>query len=161
MDLQPLTVDQIREQMRGIRRDLRANVKDIVVGASQMFDWKSYVRSFPLTTVATAAVLGYLLVPRRQAPTASPRETKNSIDNLAKEIKAVIAPPPPSFSLVSTILPVLGGVALRLGTSYLMQLGTGLLEQFTQTGQSPPSNKPSDARTSPAAPPTRTFQERR
>jgi len=69
--------------MRAIRRDLRANVKEIVVGTSQMFDWKNYVRSFPWATIATAAVIGYLLVPRRREA-ALPLETKESLENLTK-----------------------------------------------------------------------------
>lgn len=141
MEQQPLSVDEIRTQMRTIRRDLRENVKEIVVGASQIFDWKSYVRSFPWTFVAAAAVLGYLLVPRRRRPPAGLIQTKESIDQLAEEIKAAVAPkpPPPSAqSLAGVLLPVLGGVALRVGTSYLTRVGTGFLEQFLNPAAMPP-----------------------
>jgi len=128
--------------MRAIRRDLRANVKEIVVGTSQMFDWKNYVRSFPWATIATAAVIGYLLVPRRREA-ALPLETKESLENLTKEVKAAVAPPPrePSFSLVKLVWPVLSTVVLRVGTSYLTQLATSLLDLQNQGGPSP-SNRP-------------------
>lgn len=131
MESQPLTVEEIRSQMRGIRRDLRDNVKEIVVGASHIFDWKIYVRSFPWTFVAAAAILGYLIVPRRKQPPVELVETKESIEQLAEEIKSAVAPKPaPPPNLASVILPVLGGVALRVGTAYLTRMGTGLIEQF-------------------------------
>jgi len=164
VDLQPLTADQIREQMRQIRRDLRANVEEIVVGASQMFDWKSYVRSFPWTTVATAAILGYLLVPRRREAVATPRETKESLDKLTQEVKAAVTPPPPppSPGLIGAVLPVLGGIALRVGTSYLTKLGTQLIDQFARDGQFPSAPKSLPAKSSPSAPSSahRAFKER-
>jgi len=131
VESQPLTVEEIRSQMRTIRRDLRDNVKEIVVGASQIFDWKSYVRSFPWTFVAAAAILGYLLVPRRKQPPVELVETKESIEQLAEQIKSRVAPKPaPSQSVAALVLPILGGIAMRAGTAYLTRLGTGLLEQF-------------------------------
>lgn len=162
MDSQPLTADQICQQMRQIRRDLRANVEEIVVGASQMFDWKSYVRSFPWTTVATAAIVGYLLVPRRREPVATRRETKESLDKLTQEVKAAVAPPPPppSPGLIGAVLPVLGGIAFRVGTSYLTKLGTQLIDQVARDGQFASAPKPSTK--SPANPATsgnRAFKE--
>ena len=57
MESNELTAEQIRERMREIRRDLRADVKGIVVHASHMFDWKSYVRSFPWGSLAAAAIV--------------------------------------------------------------------------------------------------------
>jgi hypothetical protein len=139
MESQPLTVEEIRSQMRTIRRDLRGNVQEIVVGASQFFDWKSYVRSFPWTFVAAAAILGYLLVPRRKQPPVELLRTKESVDQLAEEIKAVVAPKPrpPAPSVIGAILPIVGGVALRVGTSYLTRFGTGLLEQLLNQPPTP------------------------
>ncbi len=125
-----LTAEEIRAQMRVIRRELRNNVQGLVSNASQMFDWKSYVRSFPWTFVAVAAVAGYLLVPRRKIVTL-PRETEQSLKSLSEEIRAAVAPPPkPQPSLISTILPVLGGLALRAGTTYLTRMGTSYLHKM-------------------------------
>jgi hypothetical protein len=130
-----MTVDEIRAQMRVIRRDLRANVQGIVVNANQLFDWKNYVRSFPWLTLGAAALVGYLLVPRRKYATlAIPKKTQESIENLRQEIHAAVAPPPPAPapSLVATLLPVVGGIALKLGTSYLTRMAGNWLEQATR-----------------------------
>lgn len=156
MEPQPLTVEEIRSQMRAIRRDLRENVKEIVVGASQIFDWKSYVRSFPWASVAAAAVLGYLLVPRRKESPPALVETRDSLDNLAREVKAAVAPPPPpSFNLVGMLLPLLGSMAMRLGTTYLTRMGTGLLDQFISPGSPGVSARP--GRSAGASSTTRRF----
>jgi hypothetical protein len=128
-----MSADEIRAKMRSIRRDLRANVKDMVANASQMFDWKSYVRSFPWSSVAIAAVLGYLLVPRRMKVVAYDKAT---LENFLRENHLVAAPPAekPAPSVWGTLLPVLGGAAVRIGTSYLTRRGVEWLSQLTPGG---------------------------
>jgi hypothetical protein len=146
----PLTAEQIQAQMRGIRRDLRANVKGMVANASQMFDWKSYVRSFPWASVAVAGVLGYLLVPRKMKVIAYDKET---LENFLREKQLVVAPPPekPVNTVWGTLLPVLGGVAVRAGVSYATKLGTQWLAQRIQSAVEASSVPQSPQRpTSPA-----------
>jgi len=130
-----MSADEIRVKMRSIRRDLRANVKDMVANASQMFDWKSYVRSFPWSSIAVAAVVGYLLVPRRMKVVAYDKAT---LESFLREKHLVAAPPPekPANTVWGTLLPVLGGAAVRIGTSYATRLGLELLSQLTQGGAS-------------------------
>lgn len=138
-DAEPMTADEIRAQMRAIRRDLRANVQGIVVNANQLFDWRNYVRSFPWLTLGAAAFVGYLLVPRRKYATlAIPKKTQESLESLRQEIQAAVAPPPqPAPNLVATLLPVVGGIALKVGTSYLTRMAGNWLDQMTQqTSQS-------------------------
>ena len=86
----PLTAEQIQAQMHGIRRDFRDNVKGIVANANQIFDWKSYVRSFPWVSVGVVAAVGYLLVPRRMKVIAY---DKAAIEQYLKENQLVVAPP--------------------------------------------------------------------
>lgn len=129
------TAEEIRAQMRLIRRDLRANVQGLVVNANQLFDWKNYVRSFPWLTLGGAALIGYMLVPRRRYATlAIPKKTQESLESLRQEIQAAVAPPPPppAPSLAATLLPIVGGMALKVGTSYLTRLAGSWLEQTTR-----------------------------
>lgn len=53
----------IRERMRQVRRNLNLDVATVRRETSQLFDWRSYVEARPLTCVAAAAVVGYLLAP--------------------------------------------------------------------------------------------------
>src|SRR4030095_2033115 len=55
----------IRQRMEEIRCDLDEDVQEIVEGARDMGDWRSYVRSYPCACVGAAVVAGYLIIPRR------------------------------------------------------------------------------------------------
>lgn len=154
MNSDPKTVDEIRAQMRVIRRDLRANVQGIVDNASQMFDWKNYVRSFPWVAVGGAAIIGFMLVPRRRVVTAHiPQKTQESLEKLTHEIHAAVAParPPVASSLMATLLPVVGGIAFRVGTSYLTRMGSNWLDQMTQATPSSANRAPGRAAETPSA----------
>jgi len=122
------TAEAIRLEMRRIRRDLRANVKEVVANASQLFDWKSYVRSFPWTSLAIAGLVGYLLVPRRTKIIAY---NKQAVEDFLKDRNLVAAPPPPPPSMGATItrslLQMAATTALRFGTAYLTKLSSDFL----------------------------------
>jgi hypothetical protein len=138
----PQTADEIRTQMRGIRRDLRADVKGVVDNANQILDWKSYVRSFPWASVAVAGVLGYLLVPRRRKVIAYDKQT---LENYLQEHQLVAAVAPeakPSPGILQGLVPILGGMALRFGVSYATKLGTDLLAGLGQDKGTTPSEHP-------------------
>lgn len=59
------TADKIRERMSELRGALSCDVEDVTRSARAMTDVGRYVRRFPWATVAIAAAVGYLLVPRR------------------------------------------------------------------------------------------------
>lgn len=149
----PLTAEQIQAQMRGIRRDFRDNVKGMVANANQMFDWKSYVRSFPWVSVGVVAAVGYLLVPRRMKVIAY---DKAAIEQYLKENQLVVAPPEPPkrSSLIGALLPIVGGVALRFGTTYLTKIGADMLASLTYHHAQPPAYPPPVQNSPPPGVPT-------
>lgn len=55
----------IRSQMAQIRVDLGEEMEGIVGQARVLTDWRYYVRNYPWRCAAGAALLGYLVVPRR------------------------------------------------------------------------------------------------
>jgi hypothetical protein len=122
------TADEIRAEMQYIRRDLWANVKGMVANASQMFDWKNYVRSFPWASVGVAAALGYLLVPRRPRIVAY---DKNAVERVLHDRNLVIAPetriPKSQTSLVGGLLRVAALAALKIGVSYATRRGMEMI----------------------------------
>lgn len=138
MEPPPLTADQIRHRMHEIRRDLRVDVNEITVHASRFFDWKNYVRAFPWGSMAAAAVVGYLLVPRRLKIVAPPVETvEAAVEAVVREQQKLAPPPPPpppAPSLWSTLLPAVGGMALRLGINYATKVGLELLDDLANSG---------------------------
>ncbi len=55
--------DEIQEEMDRVRGDLGGGIDRLGEQVRTMFDWHSYVRAAPLTSVALAATAGYLIAP--------------------------------------------------------------------------------------------------
>ncbi len=72
-------IDEIRQEMARIRHDLHEDVAGVVEGANDAMDWRSYPRNHPWISAGVAALVGYLLVPKRSRPT---------------EVVTVVTPPP-------------------------------------------------------------------
>lgn len=136
--------------MREIRRDLRADVKGIVVHASHMFDWKSYVRSFPWGSLAAAAIVGYLIVPRRKVV----RPDTETLEAIVREQQKLAPPPPsppPQRTMVGAIMPIVGGMVARFAIDYATKVGLGLLDDFARNAAQQYVDKTSNR---PMNPPT-------
>lgn len=61
----PVTAEEIRQEMSNVRRDLSLNYGEVVDNARDMADWRYYVRNYPWASLGAAAALGYLVVPNR------------------------------------------------------------------------------------------------
>ena len=62
---EPRETEEIRQRMEELRCDLDEDVQEIVEGARDMRDWRTYVRSYPWICLGAALAVGYLIVPRR------------------------------------------------------------------------------------------------
>jgi hypothetical protein len=58
-------IDEIRQQMALIRRELHEDVSGVVSGVSEAMDWRALLQRHPWASVGAAALAGYLVVPRR------------------------------------------------------------------------------------------------
>jgi len=56
--------DGIIDEMDRVRGDLGGDINGLNEQVRNMFDWKAYVRSAPLTSAAAVFCLGFLLAPR-------------------------------------------------------------------------------------------------
>lgn len=63
-------VDEIRQQMALIRRDLHENVREVVATAEAATDWRRYLTMYPWVSLGAAFAVGYVIVPRRRRPPA-------------------------------------------------------------------------------------------
>lgn len=150
--------------MREIRRDLRADVKGIVTHASLMFDWKSYIRSFPWGSLAAAAIVGYMIVPRRTKVVPPDTET---LEAIVREQQRISAPPPPPAptprprTLIGTLMPIVGGMVARMAIDYATKVGVGMLDDMTRNATQQSVNNPSNQRVNPsqgASPMRKTYE---
>jgi hypothetical protein len=66
-DSQPLAAEaeQIEEEMRQVRAELREDVREIVTSAQIMGEWQYYVGRYPWLCVGLAAAAGFFIVPAR------------------------------------------------------------------------------------------------
>jgi hypothetical protein len=77
--------EYIRRQMKNVRQEMGADVKEIVHGARQLTDWRYYLRTHPWACVAGAAALGFLVVPTRKAAGAA---KDLNVDQLLAQLKS-------------------------------------------------------------------------
>lgn len=105
------SADQLRDEMRKIRRELGRDVEELVEHAERLMDWRYYVRQHPWAVLGVAAFLGYFLVPRRNVTLPTDEHT---LSRLAEKIH--VAPQKPE-----TKRPGLIDGALSIGTNLLMR----------------------------------------
>jgi hypothetical protein len=60
------SADAIRRRMAELRRELTSDVRDVTRSAKEMGNPMYYIRRYPLASAAAAAVIGYLLVPKKK-----------------------------------------------------------------------------------------------
>ncbi len=110
---------QIRQRMSVIRRHIGEDVDGIVQNAQQLTDWHHYVRTFPWISVASAAAVGFIAVPRRLEVV---RPKAGEIARLAKRERLVVTNQPASearSSLASTAMTLIGSALLRGAAGYI------------------------------------------
>ena len=57
--------DRIQRQMEDVRGQLSQRVEHTLISTRRATRWQSYVRQYPRACIGLAAVIGYLVVPRR------------------------------------------------------------------------------------------------
>jgi ElaB/YqjD/DUF883 family membrane-anchored ribosome-binding protein len=60
------SAEAIRRRMAELRRELAFDVRDVSRSARAMTNPAYYVRKFPWATTAAAAIVGYLLIPKKK-----------------------------------------------------------------------------------------------
>ena len=121
----PTQGDALRERMRQFRCEIVGDMEDVSASARTMLDWKHYVKTYPWVCLGTAAVLGFLIVPKRSrtinADLAAPTE-------LAKTGHLVVKPAPTAArGLVDALVATVVSIAIREATAYLGQNAGRLL----------------------------------
>lgn len=123
-------INDIRRQMGQIRRELHEDIQGVVAGAEAVTDWRRYVRLYPWPSVAAAAVVGYLIVPKRR------KSVTEVVEEVAPVSKKVVAAPTETkkekrAGMVGTLFGLLMPIGVKVAQSY----ATNFLENWiTQQG---------------------------
>jgi hypothetical protein len=114
----PAEITEIQRRMAQIRREMHEDVREAVKGAQSLTDWRSQVRSHPWAAMGAAAVLGYLIVPKRHpAPTpaivaVAPAAAAPAIAEPAKKKR---------WSLIGSAFGLMAPIAVRAAQNYAIQ----------------------------------------
>jgi len=117
--------EQIRQQMREVRAELREDVKGLVGSARELTDWGSYVRAYPWLCVGAAAAVGFMIVPSRSVIVKPDAE---GLIELAKRHKLVVKMEEPKQqpqkkrrSLFAELMGLAAAALLQRGAAVLTQ----------------------------------------
>lgn len=108
--------EAVGARMQGIRGDIDRGLDDVSAGAHNLVDWRHYVRTYPWVCLGTAAVLGFLIVPKRSATVHTDSAT---LTELARTGHLVVTPAVAGRGLFGHLVATLASVAVREATAYL------------------------------------------
>ena len=124
--------------MQLVRCEIDEDVEDMVASARRMVDWKHYVRTYPWVCLGTAAVLGFLILPRPSTAVG----VLASLAELAKTGQPVVRPAAaPTRGLVKGLLAAVASIAIREATAYLGQSAGRLLGIAKDTSAPPAGSR--------------------
>ena len=127
--------ERIREEMRQVRTELKADVEEIVAGARVLSDWKHYVRQYPWICVGAAAAAGFFIVPTKAVVV---KPSQRDLIELAKEHKLFVDTKPQPVKQTG-LLGSLFGMAAGAISQGAIALASHHLDQFLKgLGERPP-----------------------
>jgi hypothetical protein len=124
--------DEIRRQMELMRAALTRDAREAASDARALFDWRNHFRRHPWLCCGAAAVVGYLVVPRRAKATPE----SFSIPMAARE--ATIQEPAPTMrsqladlsgGLLGTAASMAATALVRKSIAHLVDRGRRQMEQ--------------------------------
>lgn len=109
------TIEAIQQRMRHVRGTMGEEVIDLVESTRDMTNWRKYVRANPWKCLAAAAVVSYVIVPKRTAThTWNESELKKVVEKVAST-----SPAPRRSSLRGELVSWLGHAAFRAFVAYM------------------------------------------
>jgi hypothetical protein len=152
----PNPIDDIRQEMAQIRRELYTDVSGVVDIASRVFDWRGVVRRHPWKCLGASFVVGYMLVPRRnrtdQVPSVQVQEPLSGLNHF--EAPGVAEQPGLVRSMAHWGWRLFGPIAIQAAQTYAAYLIEDALVRSRSPAR-PPRNPVPGARPNGADAPAR------
>lgn len=82
-------VDDIRRQMAMIRREIHADVSNVVSEVEEAMDWRAPIRNHPYIALGAGLLAGYFLVPRKRS---NLQRARQALASIPPEALASVAP---------------------------------------------------------------------
>ena len=119
--------EDICRQMEEVRRTAGAEMETIVQSARALSDWRYYVHNHPFLVAGAAAAVGYLLVPKKHAPSSGLGDDAKELAELLKKhhVRGVTVDSAPK-GLVATVV----GLATPFLLRQAMNLAQSKMSSF-------------------------------
>ena len=114
------SAEEISYSMKRLRNELDGDVCQIKQSAATLSDWQYYIRNYPWMSLGGAALIGYLLVPKRLEIQSPDVET---LEKLARKNRLVVEPQPRQHASkggLQTVASFLTRLIVKAATAQLM-----------------------------------------
>lgn len=116
----PVDGERLQLRMQRIRNRMHARVDGLRLDAESLFDWRYYVCRFPLSSLLSAAVMGFWLTPGRLVA-RTVKLDDGTIDNLIDRgaIRTVPSPAPSPSAWWGSLMSIVGAILTRAALAHV------------------------------------------
>lgn len=116
----PVDGERLQLRMQRIRNRMHARVDGLRLDAESLFDWRYYVCRFPLSSLLSAAVVGFWLTPGRLVP-RTVKLDDGTIENLIKRgaIRTEQSPAPSTAAWWQPLRSIVGAILTRAALAHV------------------------------------------
>lgn len=122
--------EDIQQRMEAVRTSLDFDVEQVALSVREKTDWRYYIRSYPWLSLAAAATVGYLLVPRKEKRVVADAD---ALAQLAKQEKLYVTQQshvkPDKNSWMNQILALALAAGSRTAVTYVSNLVNQSMEK--------------------------------
>jgi hypothetical protein len=139
-------VEKIRKRMSELRRELVYDVQDVSRSAKAMASPSFYIRKFPWATLAVAAGVGYMLVPKKKKVVHPDMEALAELVRKS-QVNINTSKAEESQGAVKALAVMALSWAAKAGMNYLLQqMTTASKPKATRAAPSSPVDEPTDVK---------------
>jgi len=122
--------ESIQRRMKEVRHELDDDVQEIAEGVRELGDWRSYVKTYPWICLGTAAILGYMVIPRSRKHLTSNFSFPDQ--ETQPDRFTVLSQPQPVASGLNIAMSFLGNALLQGISSYIGNRTARFLESHAE-----------------------------
>ncbi len=132
----------IRHEMKLLRQDIDKDIHQVKQSASALTKWQYYIKTYPLASIGVAAVIGYLLVPKKQVFQGTDTKTLEKLIRKHQPALEKNSKDETKHGVMRTAFTFMAGLALKAATAqivhHLASGSQGGAVQNDSTGSSSP-----------------------
>jgi len=116
-----LSAEELRRLMDVVRHRMTGEAANVATNAKRLADWRFYLHEFTGPMLATAGLVGFLLVPKKQKPVADLEHLQKIAEKKGWIVDPSAVAPAQKPSLVASGINLAGNMLLRAGIAYAGQ----------------------------------------